>query len=203
MYKVFFKDRTVFLGDDSAGTFKREGLYYRYGSGKTMEAVLKAFFRYDEIRELYLLHDDPENLWKDFRGLFVNINAAGGLVINSKGEILVIRRSGFWDLPKGKLEKNEEARAGALREVEEECGISGLKIEEEIHTSYHCYELKGDMVLKKTRWFIMKYNGNGKPEPQLVENITEAIWVKPSDLPEIIRNTYLSIIEVFKSADFL
>ena len=52
------------------------------------------------------------------------IEAAGGLVINRKGEYLFIYRNDKWDLPKGKLEKGERKRQGAVREVEEECGIT-------------------------------------------------------------------------------
>ena len=50
------------------------------------------------------------------------IEAAGGLV-QSNQKFLFIKRQDVWDIPKGKLEKNEEVEAGALREIEEECGV--------------------------------------------------------------------------------
>ena len=43
--------------------------------------------------------------------------AGGGLVFNAKKEILFIRRNGKWDLPKGKVEKDETYQAAALRET--------------------------------------------------------------------------------------
>ena len=56
------------------------------------------------------------------------IQAAGGVVwrrTEQGVEVLVVHRPHYddWSLPKGKLEPGEEALAGALREVEEECGL--------------------------------------------------------------------------------
>ena len=66
--------------------------------------------------------------WKDFSDNYKVIEAAGGLVFNQKNEILMIFRNGKWDLPKGKLEAGESVESCAVREVEEECGVSDLKI---------------------------------------------------------------------------
>ncbi|MFM8758223.1 MAG: NUDIX domain-containing protein, partial [Methylophilaceae bacterium] len=43
--------------------------------------------------------------------------AAGGLVENELGQVLMIFRRGKWDLPKGKLDPNESIDECALREV--------------------------------------------------------------------------------------
>ena len=59
---------------------------------------------------------------------YLEVNAAGGLVTNSRGEFLLIRRSGLWDLPKGHQEPGEDLEKTALREVEEETGLKGLKL---------------------------------------------------------------------------
>ena len=34
------------------------------------------------------------------------IEAAGGMVFNQAGELLMMKRRGFWDMPKGKLDQN-------------------------------------------------------------------------------------------------
>ena len=60
---------------------------------------------------------------------YLEVNAGGGLVINSKGEYLLIRRSGLWDLPKGHQEPGEPIEETALREVEEETGLKGRFLE--------------------------------------------------------------------------
>ena len=88
------------------------------------------------------------------------IKAAGGLVKNLNGEYLFIYRNDKWDLPKGKVEKNERVKEAAVREVEEECGIKVDKLGDKICKTYHVYINKGDVVLKKTHWFDMKCIGN-------------------------------------------
>jgi 8-oxo-dGTP pyrophosphatase MutT (NUDIX family) len=55
-------------------------------------------------------------VFEEFKACFKVIEAGGGLVLNSKGEFLVIYRNGIWDLPKGKLEKGEDFQTAALRE---------------------------------------------------------------------------------------
>ena len=47
------------------------------------------------------------------------MQAAGGLVLNEKKEILLIFRRGKWDMPKGKLDKGEKLEDCAIREVGE------------------------------------------------------------------------------------
>lgn len=51
------------------------------------------------------------------------VRAAGGIVTAPDGTMLLIRRNGRWDLPKGKVEAGETLLQAALREVEEETGI--------------------------------------------------------------------------------
>ncbi|MDN4606997.1 NUDIX hydrolase [Sporosarcina highlanderae] len=55
----------------------------------------------------------------------VHIVAAGGLVENSKGEILLVkeRRGGHWVFPGGQVEVGENLMDGVIREVKEESGI--------------------------------------------------------------------------------
>lgn len=126
------------------------------------------------------------------------IIAAGGLVQNLKGEFLFIFRRGKWDLPKGKTEKGEKIEDAAIREVQEECGISELKIIRPLLKTFHTYELKGKKILKETHWFLMKTNWQGKLIPQNEEDITEAIWVDKKIVKELLENTYDSIKEVVK-----
>ncbi len=56
------------------------------------------------------------------------ILAAGGLVLNEKGEVLFMFRKGKWDLPKGKLDPGETMDACALREVMEETGLVQVEL---------------------------------------------------------------------------
>ncbi len=54
--------------------------------------------------------------------------SAGGVVLNSKGEVLVVSQHGdSWSLPKGHIEEGEQKIDAAIREIKEESGIGGLE----------------------------------------------------------------------------
>jgi 8-oxo-dGTP pyrophosphatase MutT (NUDIX family) len=129
---------------------------------------------------------------------FKFIEAAGGIVRNDQGDILVINRLGCWDLPKGKIDSGEDRYSAALREVEEECGIHGHLIIAEITTTYHTYVMKGRLILKATYWYLMEYAGSEELIPQIEENITEVKWWPIQSIDQIKHTTYLSIIEVLE-----
>src|SRR5690606_18952855 len=100
---------------------------------------------------------------------------------NSRKELLLIHRNGLWDLPKGKLEESEHASDGALREVEEECGITDLQLIDKITTSYHIYPMKGFNYLKRTFWYSMLSNQEDFT-PQGDEGIDNVEWVERAEL---------------------
>jgi len=114
-------------------------------------------------------------------------------VLNDNNEFLAIYRLGKWDLPKGMIEKNESIQEAAVREVQEECGLSSLKIKYEMQPTYHIYELRGKHILKCTYWFVMQYCGEELLVPQLEEDIEKAEWIKIHDMDMFINNTYKSI----------
>lgn len=154
----------------------------------------------NEVKDFYLI-GNPDDIWKEFRKLFVLIRAAGGLVKNSKKEYLLIFRNRMWDLPKGKMDEGEETEETALREVEEECGIKKLKIVKPIGNSYHIYELKGKLALKLTYWFEMSCGDDKEPTPQLEEGIEKAIWVKAPMFKQWRRDMYPSVWDILKDVE--
>ena len=201
MYKVFFKDRTVFFRDDFAEAFRtRSGLFYKYESRENLAEVIGAFFQLSKIHNLYLFHDDIKALQKDFCSFFKTVKAAGGLVINSKGEFMVIRRNGIWDLPKGKAEKGETSSETAIREVSEECGIEKPVIHHFLLKTFHAYMLEGKAILKETDWFEMRINGDVQTKPEEKENITEISWFRPEQASVIMVNTFPLILDVLTEA---
>ena len=131
--------------------------------------------------------------WEAFCSNYNLIEAAGGLVYNRENELLMIFRNGKWDLPKGKKEKAEEIENCAKREVEEECGISGLEIVEKFSETYHIYKHNGSKVLKRTYWFKMTTNFEGVLIPQTKEGITKVAWVKQQEIKEKLQNSYGNI----------
>jgi len=197
MYKVFFNDRTVYFGDNFSRAFERNrGLFYRYGDFYELKELLGLFDSLTTIHSLYLLHDDMLHLIKEFQACFDMVYAGGGLVFNKQGQFLTIQRNGKWDLPKGKLEGQEDFERAALREVKEETGLKDLQLVDPLISTYHTYRLEGKMILKKTRWFEMVYPGDELPVLQESEGITDYRWVAPGDTGFIRNNTYASILDV-------
>ena len=143
-----------------------------------------------------ILSNAPDLTFNSFFKHFQFIQAAGGVVQNQKNEILLIYRNGCWDLPKGKVEKGENISEAAIREVEEECGLVGPEITDELSSTYHTYERNGKSVLKKTNWYIMRYEKKHALVPQIEEGITKACWIKKNELNSFINNTYASIASV-------
>ena len=126
------------------------------------------------------------------------IIAAGGLVTNEKNEVLLIFRRGFWDLPKGKLDNGESIEACALREVQEETGLSTIQLGKFILITLHEYfdtYLKEE-VIKESHWYHMKILGDPILIPQTEEDITLIKWVALKELPKYFTKTYPNIIEV-------
>lgn len=197
MYKVFFNDRTIFLTDSFNQHFKaHNGLFQQYHNKTNLKFLINKFEKTESFDNLFIHFKDLNELQFIFKSCFSFMEAAGGVVRNSNGEILAIKRLGKWDLPKGKVEKGENFKEAAIREVEEECGISNVKITASLHPTYHTYWLNNNRILKETHWYEMTYEGNEPLVPQAEEGITEVRWIKPSEMEMVINDTYASIREV-------
>lgn len=126
--------------------------------------------------------------------------AAGGLVQNDFGEILIMFRRGVWDMPKGKLDKGESIEQCAVREVEEETGLQNIELGNFIHKTYHQYWDKWTKkeLEKETHWYAMHAKGAQTLVPQAEEDITEIVWVKPEDIVNYENNMHKNIVEVIR-----
>ena len=122
-------------------------------------------------------------------------------MVNNENKKLFIKRKGFWDLPKGHLEKNEKNRVAAIREVEEECGVKKLKIERKLIKTYHTYTLKKGWVLKPTKWYLMSIEGKQNLSPQKKEGITHVKWASKQDEDEMLKKSFSSISAVIKKTN--
>lgn len=148
-----------------------------------------------------LIHQDKKGVFRQLTEQFKLIRAAGGFVKNGKGKFLFIFRLGKWDLPKGKVDEGEKMAEAAVREVEEECGIEIDYRGMHLTTTYHLYQLKGSLVLKKTKWFEMGVNGSPKLTPQKEEDITKAAWLGSEDFDKVRKNTYPLIMDQLEWMD--
>ena len=153
---------------------------------------------------MYILIHEPDKLTqlKNEQELIlfahdkITIEAAGGMVLNIKGELLMMKRKGKWDMPKGKLDDGETIEECAIREVMEETGLAPLYSVRKLQTTYHTYPFKGKTALKPSHWFLMRYEGMQVPIPQTEEDITEIRWVNKESAKELLENAYPSIKEM-------
>ena len=134
--------------------------------------------------------------WESFCANYTLIEAAGGVVYNDKNQLLMIFRNEKWDLPKGKLELNENIKECAIREAEEECGISGLSISYAMQDTYHTYVQNGEKILKRTYWFKMLSTYKGNLVPQTEEGITKVCWVNEEDIAAKLDYSYGNLIQL-------
>lgn len=178
-------------------------------------AVVIHFSNLETLKELPGLFESSKNInmmcistpgehlqgaFETICGEFTQMNAAGGLVQNEKGEYLLIFRNGLWDLPKGKQEEGEDIAICAEREVMEECGIDNLQMGELLCITHHTYHLGDKFILKHTYWYKMECNGADlELKPQLEEGIHKCEWVAKENLAPYLENTYPSIRKVFES----
>jgi 8-oxo-dGTP pyrophosphatase MutT (NUDIX family) len=159
---------------------------------------IETLYEMDEVQCFQIQHNH-EDLWQAFKSHHTIIEAAGGLVTDAKNRLLVIKRLGMWDLPKGKLEEGEEIEKAAVREVEEECGITDLTLIRQLPDTYHCYRLRGKHILKRTYWFEMQYKGSEMPTPQIEEDISEVIFMDANQVEHAKQHTYPSLLPIFNA----
>ncbi|KXX68130.1 NUDIX hydrolase [Flammeovirga sp. SJP92] len=127
------------------------------------------------------------------------VRKAGGGVVFKGEELLVMKRNGVYDIPKGHLDEGETIEECAVREVEEETGVKA-EIEILLHQTFHTYVYKKKHVLKHTYWYKMKsIDEEQKLIPQTEEGIETLEWVKINEVKnKVWKNTYKSIKEVFE-----
>ena len=149
-----------------------------------------------KLKSLTLLARKKKRLILHLKDQFKIVKAAGGLVVK-EGLVLMIYRLGKWDLPKGKLKKEEDPALGALREVEEECNIK-IELGEALPSTWHSYAYNGNKILKKTNWYVMRCLDDTLIKPQAEEYIEEVRWMTPQEALGVLGESYASIALVVR-----
>lgn len=180
MYEIHINESTIHLIKSAFAPkvdSKKNTLVTKYnGKTKSLLNYIDNAEKSKERKVFYIHAPEVYALKKDFFSLFKCITAAGGLVLNQKGEVLMIFRRGSWDLPKGKKESGEKRKQTAIREVIEETGLANARILSLLPDTYHTYRLSGVRVLKISHWYLMETTAK-KLTPQLEEDIEQAVWM--------------------------
>ena len=193
MYKVFVKESPLILTNELSEIANSK--YYPLNGGAMKEAI-DALAK-NKLTEAYIYHPNHEEILKKFSKKIPIEVAAGGVVTNKEGQVLFIYRNDKWDLPKGKLDKGETIEECAVREVEEETGVKGLKIENFLSTTYHIFKRNGKYRLKEVHWYAMKTSYNGKLKGQKSEGIEKVKWKGPEKIKKALENSYTNIKTLF------
>jgi len=198
MYKVFYNQKPINFTTVLGKNTKKTPLFFiKYANANSITKALKD----KTVKEVYLYHSNPDKFEKHFFRTFPLVEAAGGLVQHQDGRFLFIYRNNKWDLPKGKIEKNETLIKAAKREVSEETGVTDLEVKKPLPITYHIYNSNGKFKVKKTYWFLMKSKFNGSLLPQFEENIEMAVWKGIYEIPKLLENAYENIKIILKEID--
>ena len=197
MYKVFFKDSCFFLTEQT--NFNRETTFsLNHRDSRTTREFILQLLDHPGPFTAAIFHDDVEELFSVFKSCFTCVQAAGG-VVRQDGCLLVIKRLGMYDLPKGHRESDETIEQCAVREVEEECGLKEVQITAPIDSTLHIYPRDNQWHLKKTYWYVMSCPPHSEPTPQTEEDIEEVFWLPISGIDSILPETYASLRSIFET----
>jgi 8-oxo-dGTP pyrophosphatase MutT (NUDIX family) len=128
--------------------------------------------------------------------------SAGGVVFRIDGDgnavFLLIRDSYHnWGFPKGHVETGEAPEAAALREVNEETGLSDLSARGVIDTIDWFFRFRGQLIHKVCHFYLMQ-TGETSTAPQRAEGITACRWTPFTEADTLI--SYANARDVLRRA---
>lgn len=118
-------------------------------------------------------------------------HSAGGVVLNTKGEIVVVSQRGkSWSLPKGHLDEGENKLEAAKREIAEETGLTKLTLVQELGTYERLKmnsENKDNHKELKVMTFFLFTTPQNTLSPQDKEN-PDARWVAIENVATLLTH---------------
>ena len=141
MYKVFVNQKVIILTSKPSHDSKHPQL----SKESSLNEVLKILKKNKSI----IGTQNEDKLISKFKKKIKVVKAGGGIVKNQKDETLFIFRRNKWDLPKGKKDKFESIEDANIREVEEETGVKGLKMDSFYKKTYHIFKKRKKIFVKR------------------------------------------------------
>jgi len=144
----------------------------------------------------------------------------GVMLVNSEGLAFVGRRidnkeGDWWQMPQGGVDDGEDLRASALRELQEETGVTSDLVTLIAQTREELlYDLPDELMGKlwkgryrgqRQTWFLGRFSG-GDSDVRLDDHDPAEFcawkWVEPELLPELIvpfkKRVYRAVLEEFR-----
>lgn len=190
MYRLFCNNRRLIANNFCENLLSTDNKGVK--NCDDLAAKIRSWLADETVECLDLGDVDGEKLALAIKTVFRQAPAAGGVVIIDN-QFVAIERNGIPDLPKGHIEKGETPEVAALREVEEETGITKLEIIKELSSTWHCYLLDNQWTIKKTSWFLMKTKSGMKSIPQTEEGITKVYLVDREHINDFQGKTFASL----------
>lgn len=142
----------------------------------------------------------------------------GIMLLNAQGDVFVGQRLDrnydAWQMPQGGVDKGEDPRAAALRELHEETGVTDDLVEIIAESdAWLPYELPHDLVPKlwkgryrgqEQKWFLMRYLGRDDQVDIATKHaeFRSWRWMPVAELVENIvpfkRDVYVAVLDAFK-----
>lgn len=145
----------------------------------------------------------------------------GVMLVNAEGRVFVGQRidskeGDAWQMPQGGIDDGEELHPAALRELEEETGVTAdlVTILAESREEY-LYDLPDNLIGKlwggrfrgqRQRWLLVRFNGADEQIRLDAHAHPEFLawrWVEPEQLPDLIvpfkKRVYRQVVEEFRA----
>lgn len=128
---------------------------------------------------------------------------AGGVVYRRKdGDIDILMIQDLrdrWTIPKGHVEAGESLERTAIREVQEETGLTKLAIGEKLDKLHFFYRKEGKLIFMTTHVFLMEAQGDTNAiRPENSEGIVDVKWFPKNEALKLIE--YRDTQKLFKVA---